>query len=412
MGYSAFLLILQKKYFMILSLRLKNFYSLRDDVILDFTADMHQRNSNDQFPENLLDFSGDKFVNILGLFGSNAAGKSNIINALAFCRNLVLTSHLNNEGDILDFEPFKFGDESPSEFEIDFVSEGVEYEYSFSLHEGRIIAEELFHYPNKRKAKVFSRTGSSQYSHRKGLIQRPGEVEVNTGDKTLFISRASSMNRPIAQTVYRFFLNGIQIGLEEMNLNKLTKSDFEKDKGILLTALEVSDSDIVDIRLIEKVPGQPMLQSFHRENPDIPFDFEKEESDGTKRLMAILMMLLKKILGGATLFLDEFDLKLHLRLAEFVLDAVRASHAGQLVFTSHNSNLMNTARLRREQIVFVNKQSDGNSEFIPLVDYEGVKNTMDIQKAYLQGRFDSVPYVGNIYSMLTQLMDSHEGTKE
>ena len=78
---------------MILSLRLKNFFSLRDEAVLDFTADRSARKTQDYLPENLIEFSGDKFVNIIGLFGSNAAGKSNIIKAIDFCRKLILTSH-------------------------------------------------------------------------------------------------------------------------------------------------------------------------------------------------------------------------------------------------------------------------------------------------------------------------------
>lgn len=80
-----------------ISLRLKNFYSLRDEGVLDFTADLRRQKHLDALPDSLIEFSGDKFVNVIGLFGSNAAGKSNIIKALDFCRNLILNSNLNNE---------------------------------------------------------------------------------------------------------------------------------------------------------------------------------------------------------------------------------------------------------------------------------------------------------------------------
>ena len=140
---------------MILSLRLKNFFSPRDEAVLDFTADRSAAKTQDYLPENLIEFSGDKFVNIIGLFGSNAAGKSNIIKAIDFCRKLILTSHLNNEGDVFDFEAFKFLPDQPSEFYINFVTEGKEYEYSFVLDSEKIISENLYHYPNKRRARIF-----------------------------------------------------------------------------------------------------------------------------------------------------------------------------------------------------------------------------------------------------------------
>lgn len=93
---------------MILSLRLKNFYSFADEVVLDFTADMSLKRHNKSDDKNLIEFNRDKFVNIIGLFGSNAAGKSNIIKAVAFCRGLVLNSHQYHENDKFDYEPFKF----------------------------------------------------------------------------------------------------------------------------------------------------------------------------------------------------------------------------------------------------------------------------------------------------------------
>ena len=389
---------------MIISIRVKNFFSLRDDAVLDFTAETSPRSMRDHLPENLMEFSGDKFVNIIGLFGSNAAGKSNIIKAIDFCRRLILTSHLNNEGDEFDFEPFKFEHGKPSEFYIDFVTGGVEYEYSFELLEDRIVSESLYYFPNRRRARIFSREDTNTYSYRKGTINRPAEVEANTGPKTLFLSRASSMNRPIAQTVYRFFLQQMAVGAGNY-ASVLSREEFDAHKDVLLKAFEVSDSDIVDIRLIEKVPGQLQLQSFHRENPLIPFDFEREESEGTKRLLSILLLMLGKSVAGATIFLDEFDLKLHLRLAEFLLDLIRASHGAQLVFTSHNPALINRDKLRGEQIVFVTKQSDGNSEFAPLSDFDGLGKNTDVQKAYLQGRFDAVPYIGDAYAVLTGLFD-------
>lgn len=388
---------------MIISLRLTNFYSMRDDAVIDFTAEPTSRKSKEIMPENLIEFSGDSFVNIIGLFGSNAAGKSNMIKAIDFCRNLILKSHLNNEGSEFEFEQFKFDNDKPSEFYIDFVTEGVEYEYSFTLLNGKILKESLFYFPNKRRAKVFTRENGVIYTHRKGTIQRPTEVEANTGDKTLFLSRASSMNRPLAQTVYRFFLNEMVVGTGGFDLSRLSREDFEMNKNLLLKAFEVSDSDIVDISMTTDIMGRIRLQTFHRENPAIPFDFEKEESEGTKRLFFILLLLLKKSMAGAAVFIDEFDLKLHLRLAEFILDVIRASSGAQIVFTSHNPLLIDMTKLRKEQIVFVNKQADGNSEFIPLSDFELGKKT-DVLKAYLQGRFDAVPYVGNVYSVLSEMI--------
>lgn len=389
---------------MIISLRLKNFFSLRDETVIDFTAENFSRKRSQQLEDNLINFNGDNFVNIIGLFGSNASGKSNLIKAIDFCRNLVLTSHLSNEGDKFDFEPFKFGAVKSSEFSLRFVTSGVEYEYSFEISDDRIISESLYHYPKNRKSRVFSRENTNFYSHRKGAIARPTEVEANTGPRTLFLSRASSMNRPIAQQVYRFFLNEMSVDTGTFDLNEFSHADFDAYKNILLKAFEVSDSDIIDLQLSDPGAGKKRLLSFHQEDPTVPFDFEKEESEGTKRLLMLLMLFIRKATAGATIFLDEFDLKLHLRLSELILDVIRASKGAQLLFTSHNPVLINTNKLRNDQIVFVSKQPDGNSEFVPLSDFEGVGKTLNVQQAYIQGRFDAVPYVGDIYPVLADLM--------
>lgn len=389
---------------MIISLRLKNFYSIKEEAVLDFTADTSVRKNHTTLHENLIEKGDDKFVNIIGLFGSNAAGKSNMIKAIDFCRNLVISSHLSNEGDAFDFKPFKFGNDTLSEFVINFITMGKEYEYSFAISNDVIVKEALYHFPANRKARIFERTNISEYKYGKGLIHRPREVEINTGNRTLFLSRASSMNRPIAQDVYRFFLNEIIVGIPTIDYSTINREEFERYRPIILKALEISDSDIIDIRLLDNGNQKIRLESYHKENPEIPFEFEREESDGTKRLFAILITLLRKTISKTSIFIDEFDLKLHLRLAEFILDLVRASQGAQLVFTSHNPMLINPSLLRREQIVFVNKSINGNSEFTSLSEYTGLKASTDIQKAYLQGRFDAVPYVGNVYNILHELL--------
>lgn len=383
---------------MILKLRLSNFYSIAEEITLDFTAEGKKSGKESS---HLLDFNGDKFVSIIGLFGSNAAGKSNLIKAVAFCRNLILTSANNTEDTIFDYEPFKFETDKSSEFNLNFEWEGVEYDYSFEIFKGIILSESLYYYPRKRRTKVFHRENTTEYSYGKGQLSRPAEIETSTGHKTLFLSRGSSMNRPLLQSVYRFFKDGIWIEKSDYGIENKIRLLIDNHKPILLKALSVGDSDIVDIAVTEISPGIPVLHTFHRENPKIPFDFTREESEGTKRLFHILLMLIERAQSDTTIFFDEFDLKLHLKLSEFILDLVSMFGKAQLVFTSHNPSLLNRDRFRNEQIVFVTKLPNGSSEFVPLCDYEGVTKIKDLQKAYLQGRFDGVPYLGNLSEINT-----------
>lgn len=392
--------ICTKRFYMVVSIRLKNFYSIHNEVALDFTAESSGAKKDGLLSENIIKVGEDKFVNIIGLFGSNAAGKSNLIKAVDFCRQLILYSQFDNEGEPFGYQPFKFSEDKESEFHIDFIWEGIEYEYGFVLSGGKVESEYLNYFPNRRRAKVFCRERTHFYSYGKGVIPRPTEIEANTSSRTLFLSRASLMNREIPRTVYRYFLTKFLVGIGDFNFSNFDPTFFYKHKELVLKALEISDSDIIDLQVSQPGSGRPLIMSFHKENPAIAFDFLSEESEGTKRLLSILLFLLESSMEGATLFLDEFDLKLHLRLAEFILDVIRASKGGQFVFTSHNSSLINRNSLRDEQIVFVNKLPDGSSEFTPLSDFDGVGKNTDIQKAYLAGLFDAVPFTGSYESIL------------
>ena len=136
----------------------------------------------------------------------------------------------------------------------------------------------------------------------------------------------------------------------------------------------------------------------------MPFDLLTEESDGTIKLFRILLNLLDVVKHGKTLLLDEFDSSLHIRLADFIIDLVHASKASQLLFTSHSTNLIDIHRFRKDQIAFVNKRSNASTEVYSLFDYKDFRDNMDAEKAYIQGRFDAVPYVESSVSGLKSLL--------
>jgi len=340
----------------------------------------------------------------IGLFGPNASGKSNIIKAIRFCWSLILHSIDSNVGTVFDFAPFKFNgyDNQPSSFLINFVIDGIEYEYSFTLTRTAILDEALYYYPKGRRARVFTRHGIQppKYTFGEGLITRPLDVVTNTSDKNLFLTRASSMNREIAQRVYRYFLDDLLPGIQTSDVQSNT-DNFNAYKPLILRALSICDTDIVDIK-INKANGH--FVTYHKENPSLPFDLLTEESDGTIKLFRILLNLLDVVKHGKTLLLDEFDSSLHIRLADFIIDLVHASKASQLLFTSHSTNLIDIHRFRKDQIAFVNKRSNASTEVYSLFDYKDYPDNMDADKAYIQGRFDAVPYVESSVSGLKSLL--------
>lgn len=409
---------------MILKIELENFFSIKDRIRIDFRAANINTMLARDLSYNVMEWNGVPVLKTIGLFGPNASGKSNILKAIAFCCQLILGSHLYNEGMTFNFEPFKFDgfENKPSQFLIDFVCENVEYEYSFELTREKIVRESLYHYPVGRRAKVFVREADGKYSFGSGVVAKPMDVALNTSNKNLFLSRASSMNRDVAQKLYRYFLNQFLLGL--VNVNDLIVLDsFKMYKKVILKALEICDTDITDIEVRkEQVPapvlpmaGQTELsfklvdvlrfKTVHRNQSDVMFDLDMEESNGTRKLFQILIRLLDVVKNKKSIMMDEFDMGLHTRLADFILDLIHASPNSQLLFTSHNTNLIDVKRLRRDQIVFVNKSEQGATCVYSLYDFKDFRENMDAEKGYIQGRFDAVPYVDSSVESIKQILE-------
>lgn len=408
---------------MILKIEFENFFSIRDRVRIDFQAANIRTEAARELGHNVMYWKDVPILKVVGLFGPNASGKSNIMKTITFCCRMILDSHLYNEGTLLSFEPFKFEgwQDRSSKFLINFVCDNIEYEYAFELTKDKIISESLYHYPYGRKAKVFVRKEGNNYTFGTGVITKPMDVVLNTGDKNLFLSRASSMNRQIAQRLYRYFLNQFLLGL--VNVNEVSVlSNFTAYKKVILKALEICDTDITDIEVRKEQVPAPLpttgqehfsfnlvdvlrFKTIHKNQKDVMFDLDMEESNGTRKLFQILLRLLDVVKNKKGIMLDEFDLGLHTRLADFILDLIHASEGSQLLFSSHNTNLIDVKRLRRDQIVFVNKTEEGATEVYSLYDFKDFRENMDAEKGYMQGRFDAVPYVDSSVDSIKQLLN-------
>ena len=385
---------------MILKIELENFYSIRDRIIIDFIAGNAKSAYTERLDANVMTTPNGKILKTIGLFGQNASGKSNIMKALAFCINLMNNSHLYSDTSRLDYAPYKFEGypDKPSSFQIDFTIDGIEYEYSFSLLHGIILKEALFHSPKGRRAKVFERDESSPgpiYSFGKNIIAKPNDVIASTGRKNLFLSRASSMNRPLPQRICRYFKENIVLEPTAFDGFKMEHS-FTEYKNLILAALALCDSDIIDIELdYERMDNlrRPVFTTYHKADSSIPFDMAKEESSGTNNLFRLLLTMLDVMDNGKLMLLDEFDNSLHTFLADFVINLIHASNDAQMIFTSHNTNLIDTKKLRKDQILFVNRKDNNHTEVYSLYDFKDFRETMDAEKGYLQGRFEAVPEI-------------------
>jgi AAA15 family ATPase/GTPase len=378
---------------MILEFRLGNIFSFRDEITLDLQAAKIQTEKGKALNGNLFDIAGGQALKSISIFGANASGKSNVIKGIIACIDMIRSSHTYNEGTIFSVVPFKFDgyDQKPSSFFVRFIVNEIEYEYSFTMTRTEILTEQLYYYPKGRRSLVFSRDETKGEDKKniyefKQVIKRPMDVAANTSRKSLFISRASQMDRDIAKRVYRFFSEDIVLDYKEsaMPIENFIKNQKEN----ILEILNTADSDIVDI----KIQGNS-LKTFHRSNPNIAFDFDTEESEGTKTLFQMMLSMIDIIRNGRTLLIDEIETSLHPHLVEYIINLFNNSVNAQLIYTTHNTHLLNTDFQRRDQVYFVNKRIDGCSDLYSLYDFKDFRDTFDMEKAYLQGRFDAIPFL-------------------
>ncbi len=384
---------------MVLEIALTNFFSINEKIVLDLQAANIQTKEARALADNTFSVGNERLLKTVAIYGANASGKSNIIKAVKAAVDMILDSHNYNEGDSFGFKPFKFGVKgAPSEFYIRFIVNGIEHEYSFTCTRDEIVTESLYYYPKGRKALIFARDERIEGEKKEkyeftSVIRRPMDVASNTSRKTLFLSRASQMDRDKAKEIYRWFNE--QLVFSCRGKTSVAIDRFLGDnKDEVLRVLKAADSDIVEFTFKD---GE--LTTFHRRNPSLPFDFNTEESEGTKILFKIMLTVMDVVRNNKVMFLDEVETSLHTRLVEYLINLFHNSRSAQLIFTTHNTYLLDMTRFRKDQIFFVNKRDDGSSDLYSLFDYKDFREKMDLEKAYLQGRFDAVPYINEFESI-------------
>ena len=408
---------------MVVEIKLSNFFSVMDEVVLDMRAANIQTKKSKELEENTFSYQKGRLLKTVAIYGANASGKSSIVKAIRACVGMIINSHNHNENTVFPFAPFKFGGaDKLSSFFIRFNIDGVEYEYSFKMTQTQIVKEELYYYPKGRRSKVFSRDESLGPDKKKvydfrDAIARPMDVVANTSLKTLFVSRASQMGREVAQKVFRFFYENFI--LDFYNYNPLLLGRLlEENKDQLLSVLHIADSDIVNVSSKHELKPyttavfdplnnntilsmddiqktQLIITTYHKNNPAVPFDFNTEESDGTQRLFFMMLTILDIVKNNKILLVDEIERSLHTRLVEYIISLFNRSGSAQLIYTTHNTYLLDNSKVRKDQVYFTNKRVDGSTDLYSLYDYKDFRDTMDLEKAYLQGRFDAIPYIND-----------------
>ncbi|MGF7231556.1 AAA family ATPase [Arachidicoccus sp.] len=412
-------------------MRISNFFSIKDEITLDFRAAVIKSANAKALSSHIFEQDKTNILKTIVVYGANASGKSNIIKAIRFCNAMVFESHKHNQDVVFNFQPFKFDDyiTKPSTYFIRFISSDIEYEYSFSLTRHKILTENLYYYPNGRKTKIFTRDEkagnkkSEKYSFGE-QIKRPMDVAESTSEKTLFISRASQMDREIAKEIFNYFSQKFILSYQGFGVGAIERLSND-NKQQLIDALKIADSDILEVRIktlkkptkninanltdmtlsVQNIEQEHLqIRTYHKSNPDIMFDFFTEESQGTIKMFFIMLTILDVIKNNKVLLIDEIEESLHPAIIEYIFNLFRAGAKAQLICTTHNTRFLDLKKFRKDQIFFANKKTDGSTDVYSLYDYSDFRDTMDLEKAYLQGRFDAVPIVDDTEESLKNLI--------
>ncbi len=418
---------------MVLEIRLSNFFSIKDEVVLDFRAANIKSANAKALANNVFEQNKVEILKTIIVYGANASGKSNIIKAIRFCNAMIFESHNHNENTVCNFAPFKFENYSnkPSSYFIRFILNKIEYEYSFSLTRNQIITESLHYYPKGRIKEIFTRderrgkTKKEKYTFT-DVVKRPLDVAENTSDKTLYISRASQMDREVAKEIFNYFSKTFILNYWGFGISTI-ENITNQNRQQLIDALKIADSDIEDVKIkVLKKSGKNIhadlssmtlkvedvvqdhlqIKSFHKANPEVAFDFLTEESEGTIKLFFIMLSLLDIVKNNKILLIDEIEESLHPKIIEYIFNLFRAGEKAQLLCTTHNTKFLDLKKFRKDQIYFVDKGVNSSSDLYSLYDYNDFRDTMDLEKAYLQGRFDAVPIVSDSYERLKGLLNN------
>lgn len=388
----------------------QNFKSYREETTFDFQA-----SAIPEFADSLI--TKDKCSSLLpvsAVYGPNGGGKSNLLLALASLISTVVKPihELEKSRKSLIMqqkvtaEPFLFdavSAEEPTEFQIFFRTEEYEYRYYLGVLKDEISAETLDRKKigGKKPAHIFYREGEEISL---GAILQKENVNTNINTKMPFLSfLAINYNIPVIAEVQEWFesciIHSYANPMAEMQIMVSDDTEFKKQILLLLNDMGI---DVDDYRFDEKEKQLYLKRRIGEEEYELPFD---HESDGTKKLIAALPVLLIALQEGRLVIIDELDAKLHPKLLRYVISMFKNrkinKHGAQLLFTSHDMATMKNTVYRRDEIWFAALNENHSSEIYSLYeirreDNERVNSTAAFDKQYMEGRYGADPYLQNI----------------
>jgi AAA15 family ATPase/GTPase len=382
-----------------------------------------------------------KLLKSAAIYGANASGKSNLAKALRFMILFMVNSSKESQStEKIGVEPFKLSTETedkPTFFEIIFLMNHKRYRYGFEATHDEVISEWLFYVPKSRETKLFERK-SDIFSVSK--IYKADGIQQKTRRNALFLSVSAQFNVEIAENILDLLLYSLNVisGLDDGRHRGYTinclMNDENKDEILqLLKKLNLGFSDIKveeaeitadflpadmpeEIRsyVLKNSGGKgTLIETIHRKFNDEKtfistelFNLSYQESEGTQKIFALAGPIINTLEEGKVLVIDEFDARLHPLISRAIVELFNSNETNpnnaQLIFMTHDTNLLSNKLFRRDQVWFTEKDRYGATDLYSLAEYQ-VRSDASFESDYIKGKYGAIPYIGN----LNQLIETH-----
>lgn len=387
----------------------------------------------------------------IAIYGANASGKTNMIEALKFFVDFIRNSYKNAETSGINRPVFKLNADAKDEtsgFDMDFVLGKTHYHYGFKINDETIMEEWLFSYSyeNRKSRKVLfhrNRQEESEYKFSKFLKGENRVIARLTRDNSLFLSAAAQNNHEFLSGIHEYFLMAFSFRFDQELSSKVIANDlknigaidqvnhFLKNSGAGIESIKLkikrpredvlrlkqqmsffsSVISVIDDKVDGKNPIDEIFDSMlddrlelsHKDqNGNLVLFKLEEESLGTKAMIALLTPAFKALNQGGIFIVDEIESSLHplltLQIIKLFNHKETNPNGAQLLFTTHETHILCSNLLRRDQIWFSEKNLNGETVIAPLTDYQ-LRSTDNIQKGYLEGRFGAIPFLGDIQQL-------------
>ncbi len=421
---------------MIVEFSVGNFKSFKDIETLHFQA--AKIKSKYEFVDKNNTFDASDRIKLLKsktIYGANASGKTNLVKAFKAMLSMITESFKDDKIIEKYIEPFRLSEETlnePSFFEISFIYENVPYRYGTTVKAGKVVDEWLFGKPGKREVYYFVREGmtvqvnENKFKEVSKIADVPEDELPMYSDTSLFLTVAAASQRKLSKSLLNYLKNKIEIisGLDDTHMmdvvmdkldeevfkNQLTEFVSSVDTGIKsINKIKISDFLLSENLNQKNGTGKAAFIQIERKVYDNEnktngkstfFMLDKHEAEGTKKMIALFPFLYDALEQGKLLIIDEFDARMHPRLVRKIIEIFNSNvnpNNAQLLVVTHDTTLMQSTILRRDQISFTKKDKFGVSRIYSLVQFKGIRNASSFQNDYLTGAYGSIPFVNQTH---------------